>query len=178
MIGKWIAFVLSAGVLVSIVSAPACLRRRRQEDAARQDHGEGEQAQRDHPEGNAQPGQLQEVPEGCRKNAKELVKLAKEAKRQGCAQEGQGRGRPQKKWDELMDDFIKTSEKLGEVAGKTDARLRRRQGGLRRREEVLHRLPQGLPGRRREFLSTIQDDPAAAAQERSVRAGRVDLPRS
>ena len=62
---------------------------------------------------------------------------------------------PQKKWDEYMDELIKTSEKLGEVAGKTDADLSGRQGRLRRRQEGLRRLPQGLPGRRSEVSRSV-----------------------
>ena len=56
------------------------------------------------------------------KNAKELVKLAKEAKPiKSAVKKAKDVAEPEKKWDEYMDDFIKTSEKLGEVAGKTNA---------------------------------------------------------
>jgi cytochrome c556 len=55
------------------------------------------------------------------KSAKELVKLAKEAKPLAEAIKKAKVADPQKKWDEYMDDFIKSSEKLGDVAGKADA---------------------------------------------------------
>jgi cytochrome c556 len=49
------------------------------------------------------------------KSAKELAKLAKIAKPMKEAVEKAKIAEPQKKWDTLMDDFIKSSEKLGEV---------------------------------------------------------------
>ncbi len=85
------------------------------------------------------------------KSAKELVKLAKMAK---PIKEPSKRPRiadPQKKWDEYMDDFIKTSEKLGEVAAQGEATVRGRQECVRRREEVMRRLPQRFPRGRRNF---------------------------
>jgi cytochrome c556 len=56
------------------------------------------------------------------KHAKELVKLGKEAKKEKSAvKNAKDVTDPDKKWTELMDDFIKTSEKLGVVAAKTNA---------------------------------------------------------
>jgi cytochrome c556 len=52
------------------------------------------------------------------KSAKELVKLAKEAKVITDAVKKAKIADPQKKWDEYMDDLIKSSETLGIVAGK------------------------------------------------------------
>jgi cytochrome c556 len=52
------------------------------------------------------------------KSAKELAKLAKLAKPMKEAVEKAKVDDAQKKWDTLMDDFIKSSEKLGEVTGK------------------------------------------------------------
>jgi hypothetical protein len=56
------------------------------------------------------------------KKANELVKLGKEAKKiRSAVDRAKDVVEPGKKWDELMEDFIKMSGKLGEVAGKTDA---------------------------------------------------------
>jgi cytochrome c556 len=52
------------------------------------------------------------------KSAKELAKLAKLAKPMKEAVEKAKIAEPQKKWDALMDDFMKSSEKLGEVTAK------------------------------------------------------------
>ncbi len=54
-------------------------------------------------------------------SAKELVKLGKEAKgmKEAIAKAKLADG--DKKWETYMDDFVKTSEKLGEVAAKSDA---------------------------------------------------------
>ncbi len=58
------------------------------------------------------------------KSAKELVKLAKEAKdMKEAAKKAKDVENPEKKWDEYMEEFIKTSEKLGEVAGKAGAKF-------------------------------------------------------
>ncbi len=56
------------------------------------------------------------------KSAKELVKLAKEAKdMKDAAKKAKDVANPEKKWDEYIDELIKTSEELGKVAGKADA---------------------------------------------------------
>ena len=84
------------------------------------------------------------------KSAAEIVKLAKESKplKEGYLKNAKNETAPDKKWDEIMDAFIKTSQ---------GARRRRRQGRhhpeggqgpLPEREEDLLRLPHGLPGGR------------------------------
>ena len=51
--------------------------------------------------------------------AEELVKLAKEAKPLNEAvKKAKDVANPQQKWDQLIDELIKTSEHLGEVASK------------------------------------------------------------
>jgi cytochrome c556 len=53
------------------------------------------------------------------KSAKELYKLAKEAKPiKDAIKKAKAVADPQKQWDVYMDEFIKSSEKLGEVSGK------------------------------------------------------------
>jgi cytochrome c556 len=53
------------------------------------------------------------------KSAKEIVKLAKEAKPIKDAVAKAKIAAPQKKWDEYMDELIKSSAKLGEVTAKS-----------------------------------------------------------
>ena len=56
------------------------------------------------------------------KSAKELVKLGKEAKPMTDAiKKAKALADPQKKWDEYMDEFVKASQKLSEVADNPDA---------------------------------------------------------
>jgi cytochrome c556 len=57
------------------------------------------------------------------KSAKELVKLAKEAKSEKDAAKKAKKevANPEKKWDEYIDELVKTSEELGKVAGKSSA---------------------------------------------------------
>ena len=56
------------------------------------------------------------------KSAKELVKLAKEAKdMKDAAKKAKDVANPEKKWDEYIDEFVKTCEELGKVAGKAGA---------------------------------------------------------
>jgi cytochrome c556 len=61
------------------------------------------------------------------KSAKEIVKLAKEAKpiadAVNKAKEKKEVADPQKKWDEFLDELIKTCENLGNVAAKPDAKF-------------------------------------------------------
>jgi cytochrome c556 len=56
------------------------------------------------------------------KSAKELVKLGKEAKPlKDAIKKAKGLADPQAKWDEYMDVFVKAAEKLTEVADKPNA---------------------------------------------------------
>ncbi|AMV37624.1 cytochrome c [Planctomyces sp. SH-PL62] len=56
------------------------------------------------------------------KAAKEWVKLAKESKPHNeAAKAAKGQDDPVKKWDELIDVWVKESEKLAEIAAKADS---------------------------------------------------------
>jgi cytochrome c556 len=55
------------------------------------------------------------------KSAKEIVKFAKEAKPIKDAVAKAKIAEPQKKWDEYMDELIKSSAKLGEISAKLAA---------------------------------------------------------
>ena len=58
-------------------------------------------------------------------SAKELVKLAKEAKdMKDAAKKAKEVANPEKKWDEYIDELIKTSEELEKVAAKKAPRSR------------------------------------------------------
>jgi cytochrome c556 len=55
------------------------------------------------------------------KSAKELVKLAKDAKSEkDAAKKAKDVANPEKRWDELIDELVKTSEELGKVAAKSE----------------------------------------------------------
>lgn len=55
-------------------------------------------------------------------SARELAKLAKEAKdMKDAAKKAKDVANPEKKWDEYIDQLVKTSEELGKVAGKAGA---------------------------------------------------------
>ncbi len=56
------------------------------------------------------------------KGAKDLIKLAKEAKPiTDAVKKAKDLAAPQKKWDEYIDELVKTSEELRDVAAKTGA---------------------------------------------------------
>ena len=56
------------------------------------------------------------------KSAKELVKLAKKAKdEKDAAKKAKDVANPEKKWDEYLDELVKTSEELSKVADKKGA---------------------------------------------------------
>jgi soluble cytochrome b562 len=56
------------------------------------------------------------------KEVKELVKLAKEAKdMKDVAKKAKEVPNPEKKWDEYIDELVKTTEELGKIAGKDGA---------------------------------------------------------
>ena len=83
---KWLAFPLSAGVLLvlGLVAGPGHSGGLRRRDAAREDHGEGEQAQLDDHQGHAQQGEFRQVPERRR----EKRQRAGEARQGGQADQG------------------------------------------------------------------------------------------
>jgi cytochrome c556 len=120
---KGIAFVLSAGMLVSIIVGASLSR------ADDKEEGPLEKIMEKVNKANAiiQKGtrnlvNFKKSQKDVAKNAKELVKLGKEAKKiRSAVDRAKDVVEPGKKWDELMDGFIKTSGKLGEVAGKTNA---------------------------------------------------------
>jgi cytochrome c556 len=122
---KWLAFPLSAGILIvlGIAAGPAFLKAQEEHETplakimekVNKHNSTITKAVRN--KVNFTKSRKDVV-----KSAKELAKLGKEAKPLTTAiKKAKGVADPQKKWDEYMDEFVKSSEKLSEVADKSDA---------------------------------------------------------
>lgn len=117
MLRKWMVFALSAAVLVSVAGLGFAL-----------DDDEsplGKVMEKVNKQSNAikkgtrNPVQFKKSSKDVAKSSKELVKLAKESKPfKEALGKAKNEANPQRKWDELMDSFIASSEKLSETAGK------------------------------------------------------------
>jgi cytochrome c556 len=122
---KGIAFVLSAGMLVSIIVGASLSRaddKDKEEGPLEKIMEKVNKANSAILKGTRNPVNFKKSQKDVVKNAKELVKLGKEAKLiKSAVKNAKDVADPGKKWEELMDDFIKTSGKLGDVAGKTNA---------------------------------------------------------
>ena len=119
MLRKWLVFALSAAVLVSIAGAGFSI-------ADDEESELGKLMEKVNKQGNAiKKGTRTKVTfnksqKDVAKSAKELAKLAKESKsRKEALTRAKNEADPQKKWNELSEAFISSSEKLGEVAGKS-----------------------------------------------------------
>jgi cytochrome c556 len=117
MLRKWMVFALSAGVIVSVAGLGFAL-----DDDESPLEKVMEKVNKNSnaiKKGTRNPVQFKKSSKDVAKSSKELVKLAKESK---PLKEALGKAKnepnPQKKWDELMDNFIASSEKLSETAGK------------------------------------------------------------
>jgi cytochrome c556 len=121
---KWLAFPLSAGILIvlGIAAGPGLLRADDDESPLGKIMEKVQKHNLTITKAVRNKVNFAKSRKDVEKSAKELVKLAKEAKplKDGI-NKAKGVTDPQKKWDEYMDEFVKTSEKLGEVAGKSDA---------------------------------------------------------
>jgi cytochrome c556 len=120
---KGIAFVLSAGMLVlTIVGASLSRADDKEEGPLEKLMEKVNKANAAIQKGTRNQVNFKKSQKDVAKNAKELAKLGKEAKLiKTAVKNAKDVTDPDKKWTDLMDDFIKTSTKLGEVAGKTDA---------------------------------------------------------
>jgi cytochrome c556 len=119
MLRKWMVFALSAGVLLAIAGATF--------SADDEETELGKLMEKVNKQSNEikkktrNPVTYKKSHKDVAKASKELVKLAKEAKPlKDALGKAKNEPNPQKKWDELMDAFIDTSEKMTEVAGKSD----------------------------------------------------------
>jgi cytochrome c556 len=120
---KGLAFVLSAGMLVLIVIGAGLSRADDKEEGPLMKLMEKvNKANAAIQKGTRNQVNFKKSQKDVAKNAKELAKLGKEAKKiTSAVKNAKDVADPGKKWDDLMDDFIKTSGKLGNVADKTNA---------------------------------------------------------
>jgi cytochrome c556 len=117
MLRKWMAFALSAGVLVSIVGA--AFSRADDESELGKLMEKVNKSTNALKKGTRTPVAFKKSTKDVEKQAKELHKLAKEAKPfKDALGKAKNEADPQKKWNELMDAFIEKSEKLSDTASK------------------------------------------------------------
>ena len=120
MIRKWMVFVLSAGLLVSLGVG---VKLSQANDEQESELGKiMEQVQKHHlliTKGVRSPANFKKAQKDVEKSTKELVKLAKKAKPiKDALAKAKDEKDPQKKWDEFMDDLVKNTEKFEKVAAK------------------------------------------------------------
>ena len=109
------------------------------------------------------------------KSAKELVKLAKEAKNdQGCRQEGQRRGQSREEVGRITStSWSRPPKSSARSPAKSGATFQDAKDAFGQSEEGLHRLPQGLPSRRKVLnLSVVSGQLSVVADIRSPLVGR------
>ena len=122
---KWLAFPLSAGVLfvLGIVAGPGLRGANDDESPLGKVMEKVNKHNSTITKGVRNKTNFLKSRKDVEKSAKELAKLAKIAKPMKDAVGKSKVADPQKKWDEYMDDLIKTSGKLGELtaprAGRT-----------------------------------------------------------
>jgi cytochrome c556 len=125
MIRKRLAFLLSAGVLV-VLGIAASSSRSQAQDKEESAIGKIMEKVNKHnstiTKGVRNKVNFVKSQKDVAKSAKEFVKLAKEAKPiKDAVNKAKALPNAQMKWDEYMDDFIKTAENLGEVSAKPSA---------------------------------------------------------
>jgi cytochrome c556 len=120
---KGITFVLSAGMLVLIVVGASLSRADDKEEGPLMKLMEKvNKANNVINKGTRSKVNFSKAQKDVAKSAKELVDLGKKAKLMTDAvKNAKDVANPGKKWEEMMDDFIKVSDKLYAVAKKTDA---------------------------------------------------------
>lgn len=119
MLRKWTIFSVSAGLLLAIAGAGFGLADDEETELGKL----MEKVQKSYAvtkKGTRNPVQFKKSTKDIAKAAKELAKLAKESKPlKDALKKAKGEADPQKKWNELSDDFVAKSEKLSEAAGKS-----------------------------------------------------------
>jgi cytochrome c556 len=125
MIRKRLAFLLSAGVLV-VLGIAAGFSRSQAQDKEESAIGKIMEKVNKHnstiTKGVRNKVNFVKSQKDVAKSAKEFVKLAKEAKPiKDAVNKAKALPNAQMKWDEYMDDFIKTAENLGAVSAKPSA---------------------------------------------------------
>jgi cytochrome c556 len=121
---KWLAFPLSAGILIvlAVAAGPALLRADDDESPLGKIMEKVQKHNLTITKAVRNKVNFTKSRQDVEKSAKELAKLGKEAKplKDGI-KKAKGVSDPQKKWDEYMDEFVKTAEKLSSVASKSNA---------------------------------------------------------
>jgi cytochrome c556 len=120
---KWLAFPLSAGVMLvlGLVAGPGLQGAFDDESPLGKIMEKVNKHNSTITKGTRNKVSFAKSRKDVENSAKELVKLAKDAKPIKDAVAKAKVADPQKKWDEYMDDLIKTSGKLGDVTGKASA---------------------------------------------------------
>jgi len=124
MIGKWLVFSLSAGILVAIgvLAGPGLSMADDDESPLAKIMEKVNKNNSTILKGTRTKVYFAKSQKDVEKSAKEIVRLAREARKETSAvKKAKDVANPQKKWDELFDELIKTSEHLGKVAGRPNA---------------------------------------------------------
>jgi cytochrome c556 len=120
MIRKWLIFTLSAGLLVSL---GAGVRFSQADDEESELGKVMEKVQKENAaivKGIRNVANFKRYQKDVHKSAKELMKLAKKAKpMKDALTKAKDEKDPQKKWNEIMDDLLKTTEKFEKVVAKS-----------------------------------------------------------
>jgi cytochrome c556 len=124
MVRKWLVFVLSAGLVLS-VGLGVGLSIAQDEKQESELEKIMEQVQKHNlaiTKGTRNAVSFKKSQKDVEKSAKELVKLAKKAKPiKDALKKAKDEKDPATKWDTLLDDLVKNCEKLGEVAATPNA---------------------------------------------------------
>lgn len=120
MLRKWMVFALSAGALIAIAGAGFSV--------ADDDESElGKLMEKVNKQSNAikkgtrNPVTYKKSQKDVAKAAKELLKLAKDAKPfKDALGKAKNEANPQQKWNELMDAFIDKTDEMNKLAGKDE----------------------------------------------------------
>jgi cytochrome c556 len=118
---KWLAFPMSAGILIvlGIAAGPGLLRADDDESPLEKIMEKVNKHNSTITKGTRTKVAYAKNREDVEKSAKELVKLAKAAKPiKDAVAKAKGLADPQKKWDLYMDELIKSSQNLGDVTAK------------------------------------------------------------
>jgi len=126
---KWIGFAAAAALVAASGLASGLSRAQDQEKHKETDTPLGkimEKVQKDNiaiTKGTRNAAAFKKSQKDVEKSAVELVKLAKDSKqyKEAYLKNAKEESNPQQKWDEIMDEFAKTSKDLATVAAKDGA---------------------------------------------------------
>jgi cytochrome c556 len=119
MLRKWSIFALSTAVLIAIAGASFSIADDKESELEKLMEKVNKQSSAIK-KGTRTKVTYNKSQKDVAKSAKELAKLAKESKpHKEALDRAKNEADPQKKWNELSEAFISSSEKLSEVAGKS-----------------------------------------------------------